>query len=199
MDLNLKHKLMLQSLSPLALLTIVRNFSFVPVGELTENQTYWGEFIRLNNVLIVVFILCAAWIFAAVISFISFTAFKWTDKIQGYQLASFEEKEDASLNFFMTLIIPLLIDDVGTIQGATTFLIIVVMMCALLSKTHLYYANSVLAILGYRVYEVQFKRNPDFGEERCLAVVKGSLSKNLGSVEYKVINDTVLYMKEMKK
>ncbi len=103
------------------------------------------------------------------------------------------------MNFFMTLIIPLLIDDVGTIQGATTFLIIVVMMCALLSKTHLYYANPVLAILGYRVYEVQFKSNPDFGRERCLAVVKGSLSKNLGSVEYKIINDTVLYMKEMKK
>ena len=199
MDLNLKHKLMLQSLSPLALLTIVRNFSFVPVGELTENQTYWGEFIRLNNVLIIVFLLCAAWILAAVISFISFTAFRWIDKEQGYQLAFFEEKEDASLNFFMTLIIPLLIDDVGSIQGAVTFLIIVVMMCVLLSKTHLYYANSVLAILGYRVYEVQFKRNPDFGEERCLAVVKGSLSKNLGSVEYKVINDTVLYMKEMKK
>ena len=52
------------------------------------------------------------------------------------------------MNFFMTMIIPLLIDDVGTIQGAVTFLIIVVMMCALLSKTHLYYANPVLAILG---------------------------------------------------
>ena len=68
MNLSLKHKLMLQSLSPLA--------------------------------------------------FISFTAFRWTDKKQGYQLSSFVEKEDASLNFFMTMIIPLLIDDVGTIQGA---------------------------------------------------------------------------------
>lgn len=76
-------------------------------------------------------------------------AFRWTDKKQGYQLSSFVEKEDASLNFFMTMIIPLLIDDVGTIQGAVTFLIIVVMMCALLSKTHLYYANPVLAILGF--------------------------------------------------
>lgn len=38
------------------------------------------------------------------------------------------------MNFFMTMIIPLLIDDVGTIQGAVTFLIIVVMMCALLSN-----------------------------------------------------------------
>lgn len=136
MNLSLKHKLMLQSLSPLAFLTIVRNFKFTPVSELAENQSYWGEFVRLNNVLIVVFLLCATWILAAIISFISFTAFRWTDKKQGYQLSSFVEKEDASLNFFMTMIIPLLIDDVGTIQGAVTFLIIVVMMCALLSKTH---------------------------------------------------------------
>lgn len=140
MNLSLKHKLMLQSLSPLAFLTIVRNFKFTPVSELAENQSYWGEFVRLNNVLIVVFLLCATWILAAIISFISFTAFRWTDKKQGYQLSSFVEKEDASLNFFMTMIIPLLIDDVGTIQGAVTFLIIVVMMCALLSKTHLYYS-----------------------------------------------------------
>lgn len=149
MNLSLKHKLMLQSLSPLAFLTIVRNFKFTPVSELAENQSYWGEFVRLNNVLIVVFLLCATWILAAVISFISFTAFRWTDKKQGYQLSSFVEKEDASLNFFMTMIIPLLIDDVGTIQGAVTFLIIVVMMCALLSKTHLYYANSLEKFVAF--------------------------------------------------
>lgn len=75
MNLSLKHKLMLQSLSPLAFLTIVRNFKFTPVSELAENQSYWGEFVRLNNVLIVVFLLCATWILAAIISFISFTAF----------------------------------------------------------------------------------------------------------------------------
>jgi len=67
------------------------------------------------------------------------------------------------------------------------------------SKTHLYYANPVLAILGYRVYEVTFKSNPDFNNEVCLAVVKGGFLKNPSTVEYKVINDTVLYMKEMNK
>lgn len=60
-------------------------------------------------------------------------------------------------------------------------------------------ANPVLAILGYRVYKVTFKSNPDFNNEVCLAVVKGRFLKNPGTVEYKVINDTVLYMKEMNK
>lgn len=84
-------------------------------------------------------------------------------------------------------------------KEAHEILIIVVMMCALLSKTHLYYANPVLAILGYRVYEITFKSNPDFNNEICLAVVKGRFLKNPSTVEYKVINDTVLYMKEMNK
>ena len=191
--------LMLQSLSPLFFLTIVRNFSFVPVGELADNQTYWEEFIHLNGVLIFVFLLCFAWVLAAFIGYIFFAAFRWTSKKQGYQLSYFEEKEDASLNFFMTMIIPLLIDDVRTIQGAVTFFVIVSMMWTLLGKTHLYYANPVLAILGYRVYEIQFKSNPAFGGEKCIAVVKGHFSKDLGTVEYKVIDDMVLYMKEMKK
>ena len=43
------------------------------------------------------------------------------------------------------------------------------------------------------------KSNPDFNNEVCLAVVKGGFLKNPSTVEYKVINDTVLYMKEMNK
>lgn len=198
MHTRLKHSLMLQSLSPLALLTIIRNFSFQqPLADKTSAALFWNEFFQLNMVLIIVFALCTAWIVAAVWSFVSFSVFKWTDKKAGYQLKSYEEKEDASLNFFMTMIIPLLIDDVGTIQGAATFIIIVMMMCALLSRTTLYYANPVLAILGYRIYEIQFQENNDF-EGKCICVVKGKLPKSLGSVEYKPITENVLYVKEMK-
>ncbi|SET77469.1 hypothetical protein SAMN04487771_10429 [[Clostridium] aminophilum] len=196
-NIKLKHSLMLQSLSPLAFLTIVRNFKFDLPEKHTANQTYIGEFINLNTVLIVVFILCFAWIIAAGFSFVSFIAFKWTDRRMGYQLASYEEKEDASLNFFLTMIIPLLIDDVETMQGALTFFIIVIMMCSLLSRTHLYYANPVLAMLGYNVYEIHFLHNQEFENKKCLCVVRGHLGDSIGSVEYKKIDGNVLYLKEM--
>ena len=53
MHTRLKHSLMLQSLSPLALLTIIRNFSFQkPSIELDSAALYWGEIFRLNMVLI---------------------------------------------------------------------------------------------------------------------------------------------------
>lgn len=192
---NLRHGLMLQSLSPLALLTIIRNFSF----ELPQTPDYvMIDIWRLNQVLIVVFILCVCWIVAAVVSYISFSAFKWTDKVQNYDVIDIKEKEDASLNFFMTMIIPLLIDNVGTLQGAITFGCIVVLMWLLLGRTNLFYANPVLAILGYRIYEFKFASNSEYGEQVCIAVAKGKISKEQAKIEYKKIPDSsVLYIKEM--
>lgn len=49
------------------------------------------------------------------------------------------------------------------------------------------------------IADATVKSNPDFNNEICLAVVKGRFLKNPSTVEYKVINDTVLYMKEMNK
>ena len=107
------------------------------------------------------------------------------------------EKEDASLNFFLTMIIPLLIDDVDTIQGAITFLIIVVLMCVLLGRTNLFYANPVLSLLGYRIYTFSFVDNSKYGEKTCIGVVQGKLNDNAGNIEFKPIDGNVLYVKEI--
>ena len=71
-ELKLKRMLMLLSLSPLALLTIIRNFSFEPVREFGTNQNCLLEFFKLNSVLITVDVLCGLWIIAAMISFFCF-------------------------------------------------------------------------------------------------------------------------------
>lgn len=198
-NLKLKYQLMLQSLSPLALLTIIRNFSFVQPSIETGNRfEYLTEIFRENRILIIVILLCVAWLIGAVLSWIAFASFKWVDKKSGYELVDVVEKEDASLNFFMTMIIPLLIDDVDTIQGAITFFIIVILMCALLGRTNLFYANPVLAMFGYRVYEFTFKDNTIYQKERCIGVCKGKISKIPRCFEYKSITDNVIYIKEQK-
>lgn len=195
---SLKRMLMLQSLSPLALLTIIRNFSFtLPVGEFKTSDEMIGVFIKENRILIVVMILCLIWIIAAVISYFSFSVFKWTDKKRGYEIKDVQEEEDASLNFFMTMIIPLLIDDVYTLQGALTFAIIVVLMCALLERTKLFYANPVLSLLGYRIYKFSFVDNSKYREKTCIGVVQGKLNDNSGNIEFKPIDGNVLYVKEI--
>ena len=195
MKISLKNYLMIQSLSPLALLTIIRYF-------LSRHHTDGEYHIVLCGyevpVSIIVIIICGVWILVALWAFIKFSAFMWTDKIQGYQLKSWEEKENAGLDFFMTIIIPVLIDDVSKTQGAVMFLIIVMFLFALLHRTKLYYANPILAILGYHIYEIQFKDNSDY-EGKYIGISKGELSNNVGSIEYKPITENVLYIKEMEK
>lgn len=192
----MKFKLMIQSLSPLAFLTIIRNFCFTTT---TSNGEKLGfvQFLTENLILLLVVSFCVIWIIMAVIYFISFGAFKWNDKESGFEICNTVENEEASLNFFLTLIIPLLIDDVGTIQGALTFLCIVLMICILLYKTSLFYANPILALLGYRIYEFTFKENSKYGQKVCIGLCQGSL-KSAKSIEYKEITDKVIYIKGMK-
>lgn len=192
--LALKKRLMILSLSPLALLTIIRNFSFDMPPDNAEK--YIQSFVAQNKVLLVVFIFCSVWILMAAFSFVSLLAFKWTDKHSGYDIKNVKEIEDASLNFFMTMIIPLLIDDVGSIQGAITFFIIVIMMRALLEKTSLFYANPVLAILDYRVYSFSFQENEDYKNDEYIGISYKGISK-CATIEYKEISDGVFYIKEL--
>lgn len=216
-EVPIKFKLMIVSLSPLALLTIIRNFSFelperiqdhcclttvireafhLPQSDI-EFTLY--EILLHNWVLCAVLLLCVLWVLAAAYYFVSFLAFKWVDRKSGYEIMEIEEKEDASLNFFLTLIVPLLMDDVATIQGALTFLLIVAAISALLYRTKLFYANPILAMLGYRIYEFRFKSNNEYPDEHITAISFGRLTgKN--SVEYKnVTNDGILFVKEMKR
>ena len=195
MKLKLKDMLLIQSLSPVAVLTLIRTISLI----FDRNQNNCSESHESLVALIVALVLCVLWLAVAAFSWVTFSAFKWIDKKQGYELSYYEEKEDASINYFVTMIIPLLIDDVGTIQGVLAFIGVVVMMFLLLSKTHLFYANPVLALLDYHLYEIRFKNNEDFKDKKCLALVKVSNPKNIGTVEYKVIEDTVLYMKAIER
>lgn len=216
-EVPMKFKLMIISLSPLALLTIIKDFSFELPEKVQDHNclvTVISKALHLpqsaveftlceillhNWVLCVVLLLCALWVLAAAYYFVSFQAFKWVDRKSGYEIVAIEEKEDASLNFFLTLIIPLLMDDVATIQGALTFLLIVAAIFALLYRTKLFYANPILAMLGYRIYEFRFKSNNEYPNEHITAISFGRLTgKN--SIEYKnITKDGILFVKEMKR
>lgn len=102
----MKFKLMILSLSPLAFLTIIRNFLFVTKDSNNQGLNY-KDFFKENLILIIVIFVCLIWIIAALIFYINFVAFKWNDKNGGYSVCNISENETASLNFFLTLIVPL--------------------------------------------------------------------------------------------
>lgn len=192
----MKFKLMIQSLSPLALLTIIRNFCFVTIDE-NGVELSFHDFVQTNWTLLIILSLCLCWLLGAVVCFFSFGAFRYTDKKTGFTVKNVMEREDAGLNFFMTLVLPLLIDDVASIQGALSFLVIVTMILILLSKTNLFYANPILSILGYRIYEFSFNSNSEFSNEVIIGIAHGKI-EDQQCIEYKKINENVLYVKGIK-
>lgn len=189
----MKFKLMILSLSPLAFLTIIRNFLFVTKDSNNQGLNIIG-FLKENLILIVVISVCVIWIIAALIFYINFAAFKWNDKNGGYSVCNISENETASLNFFLTLIVPLLLDDVNTLKGALTLLFLVTMICVLIYKTNLFYANPVLSVLGYRVYEFSFQENNEYGKKPYIGLCLGTVKENQ-VIEYKKISKKVFYIK----
>lgn len=191
----MKCKLMIQSLSPLALLTIISNFSFT-LTDAFGRQFSCKEFLCTNIVLLFVLCFCVLWVLLSVWFYIEFRAFQYTDKKTGYDIEIEEEKSEDSLNFFLTLILPLLIDDINTWQGATVFFIVLFMICILLYKTKLFYANPVLSIFGYKIYEFNFCENKNVQEKRLIGICNGKINK---TIMYKEITNTVFYIKGDKK
>ena len=192
----MKIKLLMQSLSPLAVLTIIKNFSFSTANSAGQSLSVQG-FVDINMTMIIVDIICALWVLVSIWFYIEFKAFKWTDKKKGYQLRNIKEHEEASLNFYITIIIPLLIDQVDTIHGALTLGLIVLSLCMLLYRTKLFYANPVLTFLGYRFYEFEFLENKD-ARGVCIGVAGNTVGCE-SVIEYKKISDNVYYIKRIGK
>ena len=188
--IEMKIGLMLQSLSPLALLTIIQNFSFVTENSEKENLTML-MFIKENMPLLVVIVICAFWVIFSVYFYIRFKAFSYTGTKGGYDISVCKEDNEASLNFFLTLIVPLVIDNVSTWQGATVFFIILFLICVLLLKTKLFYANPILSILGYHVYEFKFISNKN---EKAVCIGIGKMKEN-DTIKFKKISDNVYYVR----
>ncbi len=193
----MKKQLMIQSLSPIAFLTIIKNWCFVTKDEAGVGLSI-KEFISANLPLLCTMLVCAIWCILAIIFIISFNAFKYADRKQGYSVATVEKKEDASLNFFFTLILPLLIDNINTWQGVITFFSILIFTWLLMAKTRLFYANPVLSILGYHVTEIVFIDSEEKGTGTYMAISHGEIDDK-HNVEYKDITQDVLFVKGMKK
>ena len=188
----MKYKLMIQALSPLAILTIIKNFSFVTMDNCGNNLDT-ASFISANLPLLIVLVICVIWILIAAASFLWFNSFRYSDRKGGYTIKIKCKKEEDSLNFFLTLILPLLIDDVNTWQGAILFTVILALICGLLANTKLFYANPVLSILGYRCYEVSFPESKEKGKKEYIAITRGDFD-DTHNTDYKEITDEVLFV-----
>ena len=127
-------------------------------------------------------IICMVWIFYALLSIRSFKNLQTSNfSSQGEKLQDMNQISDSGVTFFMTYVLPMVLDDIGTWKGFIVFVLLMAMLYALMWKTNLYYQNPVLTILGYNIVSFEFDHTElsDFEDEECIGITRDSINKDI--------------------
>ncbi|MEG0962278.1 MAG: hypothetical protein RSF88_05385 [Lachnospiraceae bacterium] len=204
-NLKLKKKLILQSFLPLFILILIKYFDYRAIvsaihfiqhllrGEFAIIFNIWGHPFVLSFVVIVVSIM---WIVRGLIAIWQFKNVQTSGFVDaGEKIDIDEELTDSGITFFVSFVLPLLIDDIGSMQNFLVFSGILGLVMLLMWKTNLYYQNPILTILGYKVYKFHFVNPSRNGckNNKYIAVCKSNLVKDK-IVKWKYISDDVCVM-----
>lgn len=140
---------MLQSMAPMFLIVFILNFNFI-----MEDTICQFLYKNLWTLICEVILLCLV-----LYSIGIFVHFKYFSEISGdlpSKVVSVSEDKEASLSFFLTYVLPISIYQLDNVRNVVAFVLIVVLMFALMSKTNLFYANPILCLIGYRVYHIKY-------------------------------------------
>ncbi len=159
------------------------------------------RFIEHNCWLLLIMTFCAIWIIASIVILLRFKFYRTFDCTEGYTIKNVSMEVDAGLNFMLTFILPLLFEDLNCWQSAVVFIVIVLIIVKLLSKTNLFYDNPVLTILGYTIIRFEFNVQPE-GEYEYNGEVIGICPKSINPdkmIKFKHISDNVVCIKQRSK
>lgn len=204
-NIRLKHGLIKQSLSPVFVLLVIRHMhldyihlinSFLyalledplPTIEKTIMHPRFGE--------LFIVIVGIGWI---IISLLSIPAFNGTQdagfESHGELAKIVEEKRDASASFLMTFILPLLVDELDSPQKWISYLIVILVVCAVLNQSNLYYQSSLLSFLGYKVFTFKVLNPCDEAglkkDKEYIGITRKSIITSKNAVMWKHIADNV--------
>lgn len=182
--------LMMQSLAPLFLLIIIKNFNF----DLSSKIPI--EFISNNLWLLLVMLISVVWLLLSVFIYIVYKFYHTSDFGEGYTIKNVEKINDEGLGFFLTYVLPISIDELNNWQNVLAFSIILVIIIILMYKTNLYFSNPILIILGYSVIRFQFKNPPNDNYKGTLIGICPCRIKEDKSIKYKLIADNVFCVKQ---
>ncbi|MGD7046147.1 anti-phage protein KwaA [Jeotgalibacillus proteolyticus] len=153
------------------------------------------NFLGLKNLFILNVIPLFA-LFFLVLGVICFFRFKF--KISGSEqtpivITNIENKNYEHLTFLSTYIIPLIAFDLSKLKYLVVLVILLIAIGAIYLKTHLFYSNPTLAILGYRIYKV----DAIFRTENRTNIILISREDLLANqkVSYRKIDENIYYVR----
>ncbi len=204
-NLRLKHGLIKQSLSPVFFLLIIRHVHFEYIRLIANfmNEILYAPVVTILRAVIhprfgelFIVIIGAFWI---AFSLISIPAFNGT-QVAGFEshgeiAVIVEEKRDAAASFLMTFILPLLVDELDSPQKWISYLMVILVVCAVLNQSNLYYQSPLLAFLGYKVFTFKVM-NPcdDAGlevDKEYIGITRDRIITSENAIMWKHIADDV--------
>lgn len=198
---RLKKLLMQQSFLPLVMLLTIKNYDAAVIGLIPKFISAFGQDWRsamcraaVHESFPVLLFLCGClfWIVKGMLAVFQFHEVQTSGFCEEDTLKITNYTADSGLNFFMTFIVALLIDDIKSIRGVILYLVILYMVWMLIRHTNLYYQNPVLAMLGYRVIEFYF--TDETGKETTNYPMFGLARKGIDEnrvIRYQKIADNV--------
>ena len=202
---KLKRKLIVQSFLPLSILVAIKNtkldiwksfLNFIRrlftgeisiLLELYEHPHTWTFLVVIISILVAISGIIAIWQFK-VAQFSGFID-------AGDKVNIEEEMTDSGITFFMTFILPLMMDNIESFNDFIVYTGIVLMVVILMTKTNLYYQNPVLTLIGYKLYRIRFL-NPSLSEcedKEFIVICEKKLDKRK-IVKWKYISDNICLM-----
>ena len=209
---RLKSSLVSQSFMPLYLLLLIRYADFG--GVIKYLWQLWrsddiGAYIASDlqdteKSLLITCILMVLSILSIVVGMITFVMFEnfWksnTDDL-GEKIAIDGYDLDVGITFFVTYILPLMLDDIDTLRGFMVFIVLMALMRILLKRSNLYYQNPVLAVMGYKVFKFRFVENASgisndrFNDRLFVGLTKGKRIDEGRTVKRRYLEDDVFLL-----
>lgn len=190
----MKRKLIVLSLCPLFILTFIQYFPWTKLDIVLINLNNSGMY-KEHFCLCLGLLICFIWVIYSLLIYMGFRFNMMYDRVEGYEIVGIVEEKDAGLNFFLALILPLLINDIRRLDGLVMMIILVVFIFLLLYKTNLYYQNPILVILDYRIYRFKFRDNERVVNQEYIGIAFNKITgKN--TVDYKIIEDNVIVIRQ---
>lgn len=202
-NLFLKWLLIVQSFSPLFVLLFVKYikkdvskliFKFIDLivhGKITEAITrafFHEEILRVIICLCcMVLLLLGGWIYYY---FKGRELAGFTDRAEKISISG--DTTEMSVAFFVTYVIPMVMDDITEIKGFICFLVVISMLILLMRNTNLYYQNPILAVLGYKTFQFTFieTRDETLKDKDYIGITRGKFDP-AKIIKWKYISDNV--------
>lgn len=164
----------------------------VPLALLKKGNISIKELIIRNLVPIISFIFFVLGIFYV---------YRFNYKLKGsrssyFKIKSIKNKNYEHLTFLTTYIIPLICFDLNEIRYIIVLILLLIIIGAIYIGTDMFYANPTLALLGYKLYEVNAELRDGF-KEQIIIISRDEIDES-SNILYRKLDENIYFVRRKK-